>query len=365
MNPNAGGEVQSRSLAGNMRIYLQTALASLLATSCVEADADVHASSLPAPAAHSSQVPAKSAEPPASPSSSPSKPSIEQVLAALPEDPAPPKIIRQTHYFVSNEPRPEAFRLQAEGLGGIYIGVGAEQNYLFAGWARPKVMILADFDQWVVDVHFIHGVLMRDAPDPEAFVASWSRNQRERARELITKAAPNGEARQRLLDMFKITRSGVYSKLLNMRVGYRGRGVPMWLTEQAQYDHVANLYRNGHARALRGDFTGSRTLAGIAQAAKTLEIPVRAIYLSNVEDYFHYSSGLGRNLLAQPIDDRSVLLRTLASGEDYKYVAQRLVDFRSWLAVAGVDHRLDIFAGAPIQHGPRGKFIGGPPAADP
>ncbi len=284
------------------------------------------------------------------------------MLAAIPEDPPPPQIIRETHYFVSNEHKPEAFRLHAEGRGGIYLGVGAEQNYLFAGWARPEVLLLADFDQWVVDVHFIHSVLMQDSPDPVTFVERWSKAQRGKARELLTRAVADAATRKRVLEMHNITQPGVYSKLINQQVGYRGRKIPTWLTDPEQYEHLAGLYRSGHARAVRGDFTGRKTLAGLAAAARALDLPVRTIYLSNVEDYFHYSSGLGQNLLAQPIDERSILLRTWAiDGTKYVYAAQSATDFHRWLALPGVDHRLDILTRTTIQRGPNGHFLGGPP----
>lgn len=334
-------------------------LAGCALAGCVEAGADTERVAPRATTSASAPTPAPSASASAAPAP---KPSIPDVLAAIPEDPPPPKIIRQTHYFVSNEHSPESFRLQAEGLGGIYLGVGAEQNYLFAGWARPDVLLLADFDQWVVDVHFIHGVLMRAASDAEAFVELWSKRQRDRAAELITRAVSDAEKRERILEMHRITQPGVYSKLLNQQVGYRGRNIPTWLTDRAQFAHVAGLHKKGHARALRGDFTGSQALQGIARAARQLKMPVRTIYLSNVEDYFHYSSGLGRNLLAQPVDERSTLLRTLAvDGTSYVYVAQRMKDFQRWLALPGINHRIDIFAATSIRHGPRGKSIGGPP----
>jgi hypothetical protein len=292
----------------------------------------------------------------------PKRASVAEVLAAIPEDPPPAEIIKGTHYFVSNELSPEAFHKQADGRGGIYLGVGAEQNYLFAGWARPEAIIVADFDQWVVDVHFIHGVLLREAKDPEAFVALWSRGKSDRARKLIGEAYPEKEARERILDIHRITQGGVYEKLLNQQVGYRGRKIPTWLTDQAQYDHVAGLWRRGHVRALRGDFTGKVSLAGIADAARKLELPVRTMYLSNIEDYFFYSSGLGPNLLAQPVDERSIILRTWAvHGTKYMYVAQLATDFHRWLKTPGINHRLDIQSRTGVERTPEGRFLGGPP----
>jgi hypothetical protein len=345
----------------------------VLVAACGDAGADVstHAlsaratavASAPQPPTGAAQAPSgAAAAPAAAPVETPKRPSIAEVLAAIPEDPPPAEIIKGTHYFVSNELTPEAFRRQAKRRGGIYLGVGAEQNYLFAGWARPEVLIVADFDQWVVDVHFIHGVLMREAPDPAAFVALWSPKQKERARELITAAAADPATRERILDIHRITHRGVYAKLLNQHYGYRDRKISTWLTSRKQYEHVAGLYKRGHARALRGDFTGRLSLQGIAAAARQLELPVRTIYLSNVEDYFPYASGLGRNLLAQPIDERSIVLRTWAvDGTSYMYVAQGAGDFQRWLARPGIHHRLDIQSRAKLHERPEGLFLGGPP----
>src|SRR5262245_14183161 len=63
-------------------------------------------------------------------------------FSAVRADRAPETIIRDTHYVVSNEDRPQAFRGAVRDRGGVYIGVGSEQNYVLAGWARPEVMVL-------------------------------------------------------------------------------------------------------------------------------------------------------------------------------------------------------------------------------
>jgi hypothetical protein len=333
----------------------------LVAAACGDAGADVQegAASARAPIATTAPaaVPAKAAPR----EEEPKRPTIAEVLAAIPEDPPPKKIIQETHYFVSNELTPESFRGQVKRRGGIYLGVGAEQNYLYAGWARAEVLIVADFDQWVVDVHFVHGLLMRHAPDPAAFVELWSAKQKERARELITAAVADPVARERILDLHRIAHRGVYAKLLHQRYGYRDRGIRTWLTSRKQYEHVAGLYERGHARALRGDFTGNLSLAGIAAAARQLELPVRTIYLSNVEDYFAYDGGLGRNLLAQPIDEQSILLRTWAVDKtNYMYVAQRTADFHRWLQRPGIHHRGDILSRTKVQERADGMFLGGP-----
>jgi hypothetical protein len=64
-----------------------------------------------------------------------------------------------------------------------------------------------------------------------------------------------------------------------------------------------------------GDLHGEKTLLGIAAAARQVGVTMRTIYLSNVEQWFHYSLQFRRNLEAQPRDGRTLVLRTLARGE--------------------------------------------------
>jgi hypothetical protein len=96
-------------------------------------------------------------------------------FAGLPEDPPPKEIVHGQHYWVSNEERPELFRedLEKSGGGGVYIGVGAEQNFVFAGWARPDVMILMDFDEAIPDLHRAFASVFLRASTKEAFVAAF------------------------------------------------------------------------------------------------------------------------------------------------------------------------------------------------
>jgi hypothetical protein len=334
-------------------LLVRVMLASCLVASCAENSEQGG----PLPSAVPSGAPASVAPPVPTAQA----PSIADVLAAIPEDPPPPHIIRSTHYFVSNEHQLEEFREQANGLGGIFVGVGAEQNYLLAGWARPEVLLMVDFDQWVVDIHFIHGELLKKATTPTEYIASWSAEERESTTKLLTAALPDAAHRERIFDLYRIAQAGVYARLVYLEADHRSAGVASLLTNRSQFDHVANLVRKGHARALRGDFTGDRTLLGIARAARQLEMPVRALYVSNIEDYFDYSGGLGRNLLAQPSDERSLLLRTIpVNAHTYVYVAQPVDEFRGWLA-RGITSRTQLLASAPMTRSLQGYVLPGPP----
>ena len=83
------------------------------------------------------------------------------------------------HYTRSNETRHYLFKSPINEIGGIHVGVGAEQNYIFAGWSKPKVMILMDFDQWIVDLHRAYSVMFAKAETPDAFIELWQKKNRK------------------------------------------------------------------------------------------------------------------------------------------------------------------------------------------
>ena len=51
----------------------------------------------------------------------------------------------------------------------------------------------------------------------------------------------------------------------------------------------------------------------LALAARRANLPVRLLYVSNAETYFEFGPTYRRNIMAQPFDDRGVLLRTFHS----------------------------------------------------
>ena len=53
------------------------------------------------------------------------------------------------------------------------IGVGAEQNYVLAGWARPQVLVLMDCDADMVQLHEAYRACFELAAKPDEFIALW------------------------------------------------------------------------------------------------------------------------------------------------------------------------------------------------
>ena len=91
----------------------------------------------------------------------------------LPADPAPPELVRGMHYWMSNEDHLDLFHPAVKDKGGLYIGVGTDQNYLLGAWARPEGLVLMDFDQSIVDLHRVYRVIFLAAETPEELLRLW------------------------------------------------------------------------------------------------------------------------------------------------------------------------------------------------
>jgi hypothetical protein len=296
----------------------------------------------------------------ASAAPAPLEPAQRAALAAIGADPPPPKIIGDTHFFVSDEVYPERFREALADRGGIFVGVGAEQNYLFAAWSKAELLVLVDFDQLLVDLHDVYLAFFRAAPDIDAFIALWADGE-PRALDAMKSAAASHDDFVRMEYAHRLARPLVYARLVQARKRYNQAKVATFLNDTAQYEHLAGLVAAGRARSIRGDLTGKKTMHGLADAAKKIGLPLRGLYLSNVEQYFDYQSGLGDNLLAQPIDERSLFLRTFfkadGSRDPYRYFVQSAADARAWLAEPGVTNVVELLARARPRRQTSGAWL--------
>ena len=287
-------------------------------------------------------------------------------LSGLTPDPTPLTITNATHYFVSNERRLDLFADDVHDLGGVYVGVGSDQSYVFMGWARPRLAVLVDFDQGIVDLHAVYRVLFEHAHDPEAFAAAWAESGAPVAEAAIEAAVPDDIHRERLLALYREARPLVHARLAIMRVKMAEAERRWFLDDAGQYAHVRALHVQGRVVALRGDFTQPGVLNEVARTLVEAQLPVRVLYLSNIEQYFTYGKAYKANVLALPIDDRSVVLRTLpARPAGFEYIVQSATDFRAWLGARGVYsvYRVRGYRkGEPLVAGER-HVLTGPPGA--
>jgi hypothetical protein len=285
-------------------------------------------------------------------------------LAAVHLDPEPEAIIRDTHYFVSNELNPEYFRAALKDAGGVGLGVGAEQNYLYAGWARPELLLLVDFDQAIVDLHALYRVAFLNAATPEEFCALWEKPSRKRFGALID-AAYDGTSRPRAPHrIFVQARSSVEWRLNKIKEHFRELGIPTFVTDVGEYDYVRKLFLADRVVRLRGDLTGRRALTELGGVLKAQHRVVRWAYLSNAEQYFRYTPRFRKNIIGLPFDDKSLVIRTRAHRRDYAYVVQPLQNFTTWLASPSVRSVRAVVPHSLLKHGePYVEIAGLPPPA--
>lgn len=89
---------------------------------------------------------------------------------------------------------------------------------------------------------------------------------------------------------------------------------------------------------MAGNLVGPSSLQSAAAAARALGVPVRVVYFSNAEEYFMYVPQFVANVEAFPVDDSSVVLRTIYSkdwvhaDQLWAYQVQPMADYRARLA---------------------------------
>jgi hypothetical protein len=259
--------------------------------------------------------------------------SAEEVsaLAGVRPDPPPKELSKGLHFLISDEKRHFQLQPTLQDLGGVFIGVGTDQNYTMAGWARPELLVLLDFDQMVVDLHKVYRLIFLASASPEEFQEWWSFRKTKELRKLVVATYPRKSEQRDIFLALNNSRATVAKNLQDVVARYRQAGVSMFLTDPAQFAYLRALFQNDRVLMVRGDLTATRTLADLAQVLKAQGRVVRALYLSNAEQYFAYTPAFRENVLGLPYDERSWILRTRPKGYEYVYLAQRPATFRAWL----------------------------------
>lgn len=280
--------------------------------------------------------------PPADPLGPLTEPQRAPFLAATP-DPKPSELTRNSHYWVSNERSQYLWYDATKDVGGAYIGVGTDQNYMLAGWAKSDLVILLDFDQAIVNLHRVYEILFAKAETPEAFVDLWSEDNEAQVQAWIEAAYPDKEERAPIARAHRIARKIVHMRLRRLVRQYPPLGIPTFATDQAQFDHIKTLWANGRVFAIRGDLTADNAVREMGKALRETQRELGVLYLSNAEQYFDYTPAFRRNILALPFAENSVVLRTLGwasqgfvEGEEYHYNRQGGRNFAGWMKLSRV-----------------------------
>lgn len=268
----------------------------------------------------------------------PLPPEVHERFASIPRDPKPDELIRNSHYWISNEKNQQLWYEHIKDKGGAYLGVGTDQNYMLAGWAKSDLIVVVDFDIYIIDLHRVYTLFFEEAETFEDFLLRWSPEREEEGLALIDERYAEREDYERVRKAYKIARQLVWARLRNVRKAYEQLGIATFVSDQAQYDHIRTLSRNGRIFAVRGDFTADLTMVAVRKAMEDSGLDFHVIYLSNVEQYIDYTPEFRRNLGLLPVDDDGVIVRTLGWGafgfapeEEYHYNVQPLPKFTEWL----------------------------------
>ena len=271
-------------------------------------------------------------------------------LSALPEscaaafeavdaDPHPEKLTRDSHYWISDEQRHDLFRKAITNKGGVFVGLGTDQNYLMAAWSKPQVLVPLDFDQMVVSLHYVFRVIFLNAKDPATFIQMWSEENFKSTKALLKQAyADKDEQFQK--DVYRAFKQGskfVRRRIVRIQKVFGRVGVPTFLTDQAQYDFIVGLFKANRVFPVRGDLTATKTVRQVGDASRKCGLTIRTLYLSNAEQYFKYTPDFRENMQSLPYDTESVVIRTAGTKKPwtadgvYDYMVQTADNFMTWL----------------------------------
>ena len=263
------------------------------------------------------------------------------ILDAMPEDAEPEKLnatrkdLEDRHYLTGDELHLDLFYPKLKDLGGGYAGVGSDQAYLFIGWQKPDFAWVTDYDPWISDLHESYRAFFDKAENIDEFLALWSPKNIKTTRELLETFHADHPRKANILHVFNKASYGIYSRLRKLGRAMKSRDVPSFVTDEAMYQDVRARVRAGRVKAMQCNLLADKCMVGLGEASRKLGVPLRALYVSNAEQYWRYKDQFRANIAAQNFDEKSLFVRTIAikpANGDYHYNLQAGHNFQRWLA---------------------------------
>jgi hypothetical protein len=252
--------------------------------------------------------------------------------------------------------------------GGVYLGVGPDQNFTYLVALQPKIAFIVDIRRQNMLQHMLYKSLIERSTDRADFLSKLFSRPRPKGIDTSSSAEAlfrayrgvasdsvlfrkNVEAvRAHLVDQHKFTlseedlyaieyvysafydagpeltynyprmtqnsfgprRMPTYEELMIATDGYdQNRG---YLGSEANFRILADLQKRNLIVPIVGDFGGPKALRAVAKYLKDNKATVTAFYTSNVEQYLWQSDayrGFFANLAALPVDSSSTFLRAV------------------------------------------------------
>jgi len=300
-----------------------------------------------------------------------------------------------TDNLISNETAYVQVVDELEPAGGVYIGVGPEQNFHYIGRLRPSWAFIVDIRRDNMLHHFLLNAVLVNAEHPYDYLC-WLFSRRcepraaPRSSEIdavvaAVEAAPPDETvfvdhlenvleqvRGRLgvplsdddASIIEFIYRSYYEGQLGLRFRSYGRrpmpyhptyrslllarspdgGTSHFLSREGDYAHVRDLAVTGHLVPVVGDFAGGHALRSIARFIESRGETVSAFYVSNVEFYLFRNGQFPayvENVRALPRSDESLFIRAYF---DYGYPhPAALPGHRSTLVRQKMNRFLDLY----------------------
>ncbi len=278
--------------------------------------------------------------------------------------------------FVSNEKTsqhviPELQRLVTPG--GIYVGVGPDQNFTYIAALRPRMAFIVDIRRQNMLLHLMYKAIIEQSSDRADFLSRLFSRARpagvgpaSTVRELLEAygATQPSDAlfdqNLHAIDEHLVTRHNfplsasdlqaidyVYRSFFSsgpdLRYSFGRQGFGGWRPFPTYAELMVETDGNGEARGylaseenfralqtleadnlivpLVGNFAGSRALRSVGDYLRDHRATVTAFYTSNVEQYLFQGSDWRRfcsNVAALPIDGSSLFIRAFFNNPGYR-----------------------------------------------
>jgi hypothetical protein len=263
-----------------------------------------------------------------------------------------------------------ASQLRKAGVhGGVYVGVGPDQNFSYIALIKPSVALLADIRRDNLLEHLLFKSLFMQArnrleylclllgkpvpPDVERWTerpiadilayigrtrtdsTAVAAARRARDARIASFGVPLDARDHRMIERYhaEFVQSGLdtrYSSIgRNNRAGYPSFGELItaadrdgrqlsYLADEGAFQYVRDMQRRDRIIPVIANVAGDRAMAAIARYAAEQHLAVSAFYLSNVEQYLiERDQGFGayvKNVRALPRDASSVIIRSYFRG---------------------------------------------------
>jgi hypothetical protein len=238
--------------------------------------------------------------------------------------------------------------------GGVYLGVGPEQNYTYMAALKPRLAIIFDIRRGNLDIQLMYKAIFELSKDRADFMAMLFSRQRPPALARSASAtqlfdafakAPvvneAGYARNLAAIEDRLTKTHALPLLRRdvmaigeiyrtfYEAGYAVRPSPTYedlmtatdergvqrsyLASEENYAFLKDLESKNLVVPVVGDFGGPKAIRAIAKYLRNNSATVTAFYLSNVEQYLYQDrkwETFCRNVSTLPLDSSSTFIRS-------------------------------------------------------